>query len=210
MAVPVLQLRGLDFAWAATRLFQGLDHALGPGITWLTGDEATGKTTLLRLIAGELPAQAGSLHVQGVPLHGQPQAYRERVFWCDPRDPRHDDVPARDWLATLAGQAPAFDAGAQAALIEGLGLAPHLDKRLSMLSTGSRRKLGLCAALTAGAPLTLIDQPFAALDPPSIRCVVDALAERADDPARSWLLADHAPHPALMHHTVWSLDAART
>lgn len=208
MAAPLLQVRGLCFGWAARRLFDRLDHTLGPGITWLVGDEGTGKTTLLRLIAGEQDAQAGTLHLQGVPLHAQPQAYRDRVFWCDPRDPRHDGTPARDWLAARARSAPAFDAAHQAALIEGLDLGPHLDKTLSMLSTGSRRKLGLCAAFTAGATLTLIDQPFAALDPPSIRCVVDTLAGVAADPARAWLLADHQPHPALAQHAVWSLDAA--
>jgi ABC-type nitrate/sulfonate/bicarbonate transport system ATPase subunit len=78
-------------------------------------------------------------------------------------------------------------------LIEGFGLQQHLVKPLYMLSTGSRRKVWLSAALAAGAPLTLIDQPFAALDAPSIRFLTEQLHAASQDHSRVWLLADHAP-----------------
>jgi len=59
-----------------------------------------------------------------------------------------------------------------------------------MLSTGSRRKVGLAAALAAGQPLTLIDQPFAALDGGSIRFLREVFADLADHPSRTWVVAD--------------------
>ena len=66
-----------------------------------------------------------------------------------------------------------------------------------MLSTGSKRKVWLAAAFAAGAALTLLDDPFAALDQPSIRFVLGLLKEAATDPERAWLLADYQAPPGL-------------
>jgi ABC-type transport system involved in cytochrome c biogenesis ATPase subunit len=64
------------------------------------------------------------------------------------------------YLDSLAWRYPTAQADRLGALIDGFGLQPHLDKPLYMLSTGSKRKVWLSAALAAGAPLTLIDQPL--------------------------------------------------
>jgi ABC-type Mn2+/Zn2+ transport system ATPase subunit len=76
-------------------------------------------------------------------------------------------------------------------LIDSLSIAPHLDKPLYMLSTGSRRKVWLAAAFASGAPVTLLDEPFAALDSPSIASVKRLLALAAHQPARVYLIADY-------------------
>ena len=206
MTAPVLQVRGLRFGWPGPVLFDDLTHDVGPGLTWLVGDEGTGKSTLLRLIAGVLPAQQGDLSVQGAALQSQPEAYQARVFWCDPRSPDHDDTRAGDLLEAWSAPWPDADASLRAELVDAFALTPHLDKTLHMLSAGSRRKVGLAAALSAGAPLTLIDQPLAALDPPSTRLLLEVLHDLADHPSRAWLVADHQAHPSLAHRPTWSLD----
>jgi ABC-type Mn2+/Zn2+ transport system ATPase subunit len=61
-----------------------------------------------------------------------------------------------------------------------------------MLSAGSKRKVWLSAAMAAGAALTLIDQPFAALDAPSMRLLTELLQETAHHPSRAWVIADYA------------------
>jgi energy-coupling factor transporter ATP-binding protein EcfA2 len=66
-----------------------------------------------------------------------------------------------------------------------------------MLSTGSRRKVWLAAAFACGAPLTLLDEPFAALDQPSIRFVLSLLQAATTDPLRAWVLADYQAPPGL-------------
>lgn len=60
-----------------------------------------------------------------------------------------------------------------------------------MLSTGSRRKVGLVAALASGATVTLLDQPFAALDASAIRRLQAFLAQLGQNPVRAWLIADY-------------------
>jgi energy-coupling factor transporter ATP-binding protein EcfA2 len=66
-----------------------------------------------------------------------------------------------------------------------------------MLSTGSRRKVALVGLLASGATVTCLDQPFAALDAPSVGVVRDFLAEAADHATRTWVVADYEADPHL-------------
>jgi len=121
-----------------------------------------------------------------------PLAYRAQVFWCDPADEALDGLGARDYLALRQSQHPAWDAAVLAEDLEALGLLPHLDKPLCALSTGTRRKLRLAAGLASGAPLTLFDDPFAALDLRSVDYVRGRLDDCADATGRVVLVAHHA------------------
>ncbi len=188
---PVLSVRGLVFAWPGKPLFEGLSFELPPGVSLIRGGDGSGKSTLLALIAGALSVESGQLAVQGVALQAQHDAYRQRVFWIDPQTEAHDAIAAGGYLDSLSRHFSRFDRDAMNELVDGFGLRPHLAKPMYMLSTGSRRKVWLTAAFAAGAPLTLIDQPFAALDAPSIRFLRELLQDASSHPARAWLLADH-------------------
>jgi ABC-type transport system involved in cytochrome c biogenesis ATPase subunit len=165
-------------------LFTDLSFALHPGLNLLSGGDGRGKTSLLRLIAGELPPGAGCIvrHTDAASCSFE-----------QPADPVHDPAQARAWLAERrSGRfAVTWRPPLEAALIDALDLTPHLDKPMSMLSTGSRRKLGLVAAAASGAALTLLDTPYAALDARSARVLSELLAEAAGDTRRAWVLADY-------------------
>ncbi|QHE85859.1 ABC transporter ATP-binding protein [Hydrogenophaga sp. BPS33] len=201
---PVLHVKGLRFGWPdAPPLFDGLNLDLPPGVSLVQGDDGSGKSTLLRLIAGAQAADAGTLAIHGIALDRQHDAYRHQVFWIDPQTEAHDALAAKGYLDSLSHHYPSFDAEAMAELVEGFGLGPHLAKPMYMLSTGSRRKVWLTAAFAAGTPLTLIDQPFAALDAPSLRFLHGLLQEASEHPSRAWLLADHeAPEGLALKTTV--------
>lgn len=189
-ASPVLSVTGLSGGPGDLLLFCDLDLQLPAGVSALLGDEGVGKTSLMRLLSGDLVASAGQLRLasQADSLSlPQPSA----VFWIDLRLPLHDnDTPVQCW-AQLRASLPAWSNETQNELIEALQLAPHLDKRLNMLSTGSRRKVGLVAALASGAMVTLLDQPFVSLDQPSIRSLQTFLAQQAQNTERAWLIADY-------------------
>ena len=162
------------------------------GLVLVQGGGGRGKTSLMCVLAGELAADAGQLQLGGVWLHEQPEAYRLQVFWADTGSTAHDALTCRDYLASVLRRYPAFDESKLNRAIEGLSLAPHLDKNIFMLSTGSRRKLYLAAAFASGAALKLLDTPFAALDKVSIRFALTLLAEVAQDRDKLWVLADYA------------------
>ncbi|MDQ0016264.1 ABC-type multidrug transport system ATPase subunit [Variovorax boronicumulans] len=190
---PVLRLQDIGFAYPGQpAIAAGWNASIGPGITLLYGDTGAGKSALLQVIAGALPATQGRLTVAGTSLDASPEAYRRHVFFVDPATDRFDQITARDCTATLREGDTGFDEGLWEALVEGFSLPPHIDKPMYMLSTGSKRKVWLAAALASGRPLVLLDEPTAALDAGSVRCLWGALADLAGQPGRAVIVASAA------------------
>ena len=190
----VLQVQGLGFSHPQQPVFAGWSASVAPGATLVQGGESSGKTTLLRLLAGALAPSQGQLVLNGTALAQAPGAYLRQVFWMDPRSDALDALTVRAWLQTLPEQHAAWDAAALAAHVQGWGLEEHLDKGFYMLSTGSKRKVLMAAALASGAPLTLIDEPVAGLDHGSVRYLCQALAATsAARPGRAIVVAHYEP-----------------
>lgn len=187
----ILQATGLRFQWGSSPLFSNLDVVLVPGLHLVCGEEQSGKTTLLRLLAGELDGIEGHVSLQGCDLCSSPSAYRKMVFRTDPQDVSRDAISASAWFQTLPAVWPAFDLLRTEQLADGFALTPHLEKPMYMLSAGSKRKVWLTAAFSAQTPLTLLDQPFAALDLPSVRFLTGLLKEAASHPSRACVIADY-------------------
>ena len=174
---PILHVQGLSFAYpGAPALAADWSATVGAGVTLLHGDTGSGKSTLLRLLAGTLAPAVGRLTLAGVRLDADPAAYRRAVFWCEPACDAFDQVTARACADLLCGDASRFDASEWQMLVDGFALTPHLDKPMYMLSTGSKRKVWLAAALASAHTLTLLDEPTGALDAASVNCLMRALA----------------------------------
>ncbi len=189
--VALLRVDDLCFAYPTRPLFANWCAAFAPGLHLICGVDGSGKTTLLRLLAGELPAQSGQLQIGGYRLSDDAPAYRRQVFRADPASDAFEQCTPMAWFAQLLERYPGFDMLLAAQLLDQLFLAPHQDKTGHMMSTGSRRKVWLAAALASCAPLVLLDQPFAALDAPSIRVVTELLQQTAQQPGRAIVLADY-------------------
>ena len=169
-------------------MFTQWSARIGSGVTLVRGDDGSGKTTLLRLLAGELKAGSGTLSLNGITLREQPDAWRRHVFWIDPRSTQFDQITALDFFRSLNKQYASIDPALMGELAAGLGLTPHLAKPLYMLSTGSKRKVWLAAAFASGADVTLLDDPFGALDRGSTNFVLELLADAAQHPTRAWVM----------------------
>jgi ABC-type multidrug transport system ATPase subunit len=187
----VLQISKLSLAYPGCVVVRDFSAQPANGLVLVRGGGGRGKTTLACVLAGELAPDAGHVQLGDVWLHEQPEAFRQQVFWADTRSAAHDAMTCRDYLAAVQRRYPAFDEARLHRAIEGLSLAPHLDKNIFMLSTGSKRKLYLAAGFACGAALTLLDTPFAALDKVSIRFALALLAEAAQYSDRLWVLADY-------------------
>ncbi|MEO8390319.1 ATP-binding cassette domain-containing protein [Polaromonas sp.] len=163
-----------------------------PGVTLVQGGDGRGKSTLLRLLAGALPADAGQLRINGVALKEQPDIYRRQLFWMEPRADTFDQLTPPQYFESIRSRYPGFNAASISSLVEGLGLDEHLHKQLFMLSTGSKRKVWLAAAFASGAAVLLLDEPFAALDAPSIAFVKERLQAISAHAGRAAVIADYA------------------
>ena len=181
----------LTHTWGDRPLFGPLDLLIPAGVTLVQGDEQTGKTTLLRILAGEVMPTGGWVGVNGHRSGEKTNAFAQEVFRTDPMTTSLDQTSPTAWFETLPGRYPLFNKELLADLLEGFDLSPHVHKPLYMLSAGSRRKVWLSAAFASGAALTLIDQPFAALDGASVRLLREVLQEFAEQTIRACVIADY-------------------
>ena len=175
---PVLQVRGLHFGFAGHHLFTDWDADFPAGLSLVAGGDGAGKTSLLRLLAGDCAPQAGRMILLGVDATVQGNDYRAQVFWRDPRAPWPEGLTPQAWVDGVAARYPRWSDEDWRSHVAGFSLAQHLHKPVCQLSSGSQRKLLLAAALASGAALTLVDEPIAALDKASITYLLQAL-ERA-------------------------------
>jgi len=178
----ILDVKDLSFAYPGQpALAAGWCASIGAGVTLLFGDTGSGKSAILQVIGGRLPAE-GQLTLAGARLDREPEAYQRNLFFCDPTTDAFDQVSARALSASLKTGDAGFSDLRWQACIEGFSLTPHIDKPMYMLSTGTKRKVWLAAALASGRALTLLDEPTGALDAASIRFLWRALTELAGQP----------------------------
>ena len=193
----VLQVDGLCFAYPECEVIRHWSATFPAGVVWVRGDESSGKTTLLRLLAGQLVPQAGRMVLHGRDHLEDRKAWAAAVFWADPRSEAFDTPTARQWLHGLPARYPAWSDAALAAHVAGFSLDEHLDKPFYALSTGSKRKVLLAGALASGAALTLIDEPVGGLDKPSVAYLGQALARAACEPQRVVVVAHYEALPGV-------------
>jgi len=192
----VLQADALTARAGERQLFRDLTFSVPAGVTLVQGGDGRGKTTLMRVLAGVLAPASGRVQLVAAGLSPDQATYRQHVFWHEPHGDAERDLRPSDVWQQLAQHYP-LTADEWVPVAEALGLAPHLDKPLYMLSTGSRRKVGLVAALSCRAPVVLIDSPFAGVDLASTRAFCQRLREQASNSVQAWVLADYAPPPDL-------------
>ncbi|HQQ70399.1 MAG TPA: ATP-binding cassette domain-containing protein [Alicycliphilus sp.] len=178
----VLRLQDLSFGYPGHALFQQLSVDFPAGLSLVQGGDGAGKTSLMCLLAGGRAPQAGSVALHGADSVRDAVRYRAQVFWRDPRAPWPERLTAQAWADELAALYQRYSGVQWQAHVAGFGLAPHLHKPMYQLSAGSQRKVLLAAALASGATLTLLDEPVAALDNPSIAYLLQALEAEAGTP----------------------------
>lgn len=171
--MPMLEIHDLACVRGDRRLFRGLNLRVEPGrLLRVEGANGSGKTSLLRLLAGlGLPA-AGDVHWQGRPIRRQREAYAQALLYLGHLSGLKDELTPTENLrieAGLCGLAGVDDAAIAAALDRwGIGRQARLPLRV--LSAGQKRRAALARLSLSDAPLWILDEPFNALD-------VDAVAQ---------------------------------
>ncbi len=178
---PALDLRGLRKSFGRPAV-DGLDLQVRAGEVFaLLGPNGAGKTTTLRMVAGLLRPDAGSIRVCGVDALADPVAAKQVTAWLPDEPLLYDKLTPLEYLEFVAGlwAVPADLAARRAQeLLRQLGLWPHRDERCEGFSRGMRQKAVLAGALLHDPRLLILDEPLTGLDAAAARDVKDMLRAR--------------------------------
>jgi ABC-2 type transport system ATP-binding protein len=163
----VLVGEGLGAAYEGREIFGSLDCAFATGVHALRGTNGIGKSTLLRLLAGAQPADAGRVWIDGIDLRQAPEDAKRRLSYVPDESPIYPFMTGEELLHFVAAAKRGRIDATVDALIDGFDLARHLHTRFDAMSLGTRKKMMLCAAWIGAPRLLLLDEPSNGLDPAS-------------------------------------------
>ena len=189
MTDNVLTIKDVTKRRGVTEVLSGVTLGVAPGErVALLGHNGAGKSTLMKLILGLTPLSAGTIAVAGAAPGSA--AARRAVAYLPEAVSFHKALTGREQLtlfADLAGAGRAVVPG----LLERVGLADAMDRRIGTWSKGMRQRLGLAQVLLGRPRVALLDEPTSGLDPISrqdLYAIIDELAGQGT----AVLIASHA------------------
>lgn len=181
MPVPALSIT--DIAKSFDRpVVKGLDLTVAAGEFYaLLGPNGAGKTTILRMVAGLLAPDAGTIEIFGVDVRKDPVAAKRLLAWVSDEPMVYDRLTPLEYLDFVAGLWQVDPAHARKSandLLDILGLEAHANELCGGFSKGMLQKVALAGALIHDPRLIILDEPLTGLDAGSARQVKDVLLEK--------------------------------
>ena len=173
----------------------------------IVGPNGAGKSTLLRALAGLIPTRAGSIQLEGRPLHDWTARERgQRISWLAQQGEATGELTVRDVVRLgrlphhgLFAAAGAADEAIVDEALHACECSAWQHRRLHELSGGERQRALLARALAVRAPCLLLDEPTTHLDPPHQVAMVKLLRR----------LAQHHTVVTVLHDLPLALQADR-
>jgi ABC-type multidrug transport system ATPase subunit len=151
--MSALTARGIRKVFGRRQVLAGLDLEVAAGeLVAVVGENGTGKTTLLRILAGDLRPDAGTVTMAGRPGYCPQTVVLDEALTVD-QHVRYFQAAYGVGSAARAGE-----------LIERLGYASCRGQPAGTLSGGTRQKLSLTLALMHDPPVLLLDEPYQGFD----------------------------------------------
>lgn len=171
----------------------GVSIEVRPGqVTGLIGPDGAGKTTLMRLIAGLLTPDTGTLSVLGINALTHPLVVQSSLGYMPQHFGLYEDLSVQENLnlyADLQGLPHPERAARYQQLLSMTGLTPFTSRLAGRLSGGMKQKLGLACTLVHPPRLLLLDEPTVGVDPVSRRELWHIIDQLVADEGMSVLLS---------------------
>ena len=157
---PVAAVRGVSLAVERGEIFG------------LVGPDGAGKTTIMRMLAGVLPPDAGAILLDGIDVVAEPERAKPRLSYMPQSFGLYEDLTVAEnmfFYGELFGVRRKLRRARGLELLEAAGLAPFQRRLAGRLSGGMKQKLGLVCALIHTPRVLLLDEPTTGVDPVSRR-----------------------------------------
>ncbi|NMG63988.1 ATP-binding cassette domain-containing protein [Azoarcus indigens] len=203
---PLVSLRGVRFAYGEREVLRGIDLSVHRGqVVAIMGGSGCGKTTLLRLIGGQLKATGGTVEVAGHDLaalgNADLYALRRRMGMLFQFGALFTDMSVFDNVAFPLREHTDLPAGMVRDLVlmklQAVGLRGAAALMPSELSGGMARRVALARAVALDPMLILYDEPFAGLDPISLGIIGQLIRRLNDALGASSVMVTHDVHESL-------------
>jgi phospholipid/cholesterol/gamma-HCH transport system ATP-binding protein len=203
---PLVSLRDVRFAYGEREILRGIDLSVHRGqVVAIMGGSGCGKTTLLRLIGGQLRASAGTVEVEGrnvARLSGKAlYALRRRMGMLFQFGALFTDMSVHDNVAFALREHTDLPADMIHDLVlmklQAVGLRGAAKLSPGELSGGMARRVALARAVALDPMLILYDEPFAGLDPISLGIIGQLIRRLNDALGASSVMVTHDVHESL-------------
>lgn len=162
----MLEISGIYKSYRRQNILTGAELTVRPGAcVGIVGYNGCGKTTLLSIIAGAQKADRGSILYNGRQAAGHPKVFAQEAAYVPQENPLMEELTVRDnLLLWYRGSRSGMEKDLKSGAASMLGVDRMLDRTVSKLSGGMKKRLSIACALSNHASALIMDEPGAALD----------------------------------------------
>lgn len=206
-----LSIKGLKKTYTFKPILRGIDLELDRGERMaLLGANGTGKTTLLRILAGLTKPSAGTICIEGLDIVHDAQQIRHLVGFVAHQPYLYDELTALENLLFFGRMYAVKEVRERATeLLNRVGLAKRARERVSTLSRGQVQRLSLARALVHSPQLLLLDEPDTGLDEEGNVLLATILREHTESGGTTLFTTHNLEHALSWSNRLAVLSAGR-
>lgn len=179
----MLELRDITKKFNNIPVVRNVSFTIEPGeIVGYLGANGAGKTTTVKMLAGLLEPNSGSIHFNGKDIDQDPVAYKSRVGYIPEQEELYTHLSGLEYLQLVGRlrQIPEERMNRKiAGLLDQLGLGLEMHLAISSYSKGMKQKVAIAAALLHNPDILLLDEPLSGLDVTTTLVLKDLLTRLA-------------------------------
>ena len=193
MSQKTIEVEHLSKVYGSITAIEDIHFSVDAGeIIGLLGPNGAGKTTTMRILAGYLPATAGTAKIAGYDVHKQSMEVRRNIGYLPEAPPLYPDMTVKNFLWFVAKIKGIKAQKRRDRVYNAMALCQLLDRQdtiIRKLSKGYRQRVGIAQAIVHEPPVIILDEPTVGLDPRQIIEVRNLIKSLAGD--RTIILSTH-------------------